>query len=278
MNAKNDNPILNQIIEVARKAGQIILSAHDAESVSHSKEGHANFVTEYDEKVQRYLVAELSQVLPEASFVGEENGQEIFLDSYKKGFTFVLDPIDGTSNFIKQYRPSMISIGLLLDGAPYIGVVYNPYTDEAYYAQKDKGAFCNDRPIHTSMDPLSDSLVSIGTSPYYPPEISRAALDLAHYYLLRSIDIRRSGSCAFDLCMTACGVAGMFFEPCVSLWDYAAGAIIVQEAGGRVTDLWGKPLNFTGKSSILAASEGILGEEYTPPEDLLRVFADFYSL
>ena len=271
-----EEKILTQIMQAARGAGEIMRNAHDAENVRHSKEGHANFVTEYDEKVQEYLIRELSRILPEAAFVGEEEGQETFRESYKKGYTFVIDPIDGTSNFMNQYRPSVTSIGLMKDGEPWAGVIYYPYGDDMYSAWKGKGAFKNGRPIHSTEERLSDNLVAFGTSPYYVPEVSHAAFEMAFHYLSRCIDVRRSGACAYDLCMVACGATGLYCEPCVSLWDYAAGACIVQEAGGLVTDLWGKPLSFTGKSSILAVGAGVLKEDYLPPAELLGAVAAMF--
>ena len=116
-----------QIEAVAREAGKIILSADSLQVTTDEKSGHANFVTEYDKKVQDFLFEKLALVLPEASFVGEEEGAESFREEYRKGYAFVIDPIDGTTNFIKAYRPSVTSIGLLLDGKPFIGVVHNPY-------------------------------------------------------------------------------------------------------------------------------------------------------
>ncbi|MBR2527341.1 MAG: inositol monophosphatase [Blautia sp.] len=260
--------LLEQIMDAAREAGGIMLSARDGQKSVKSKEGHANFVTEYDEKIQRFLIDRLSAILPEAAFVGEEEGKGNFEEAFRNGFTFIIDPIDGTSNFMKGYRPSVTSIGLLKDDKPYLGVIYNPYYDEMIYAKKGEGAFCNGEKLSTSEDTLADSLVLMGTCPYYEPEVSHAAFELGFYYQQRSIDVRRSGTCAYDLCSVAAGRTGLYFEPRVYVWDYAAGACIVQEAGGRVTDLQGRELNFRGKSSILAVSKGVAGESYLPPDSL----------
>ena len=110
--------IRKQIEAVALEAGKIILSADSIQAATDKKSGHANFVTEYDKKVQEFLFEKLADVLPEASFVGEEEGAESFREDYRKGYAFVIDPIDGTTNFIKAYRPSVTSLGLLLDGNP----------------------------------------------------------------------------------------------------------------------------------------------------------------
>ena len=261
--------LLEEIIAAARQAGGIMMSAREHHEAAQSKVGHANFVTEYDQKVQELLLQRLSAILPEANFVGEENGREIFLPEYQKGYTFVVDPIDGTTNFMKAYRPSCTSIGLFKDGKPYIGVIYIPYTDQMFHAKRGGGAFENGRRIHTSEEPLSDSLVTMGTAPYYGEKVTRSALDIGHWYLMRSIDIRRSGSAAFDICMVASGRTGLFFEPRLGLWDYAAAACILLEAGGRITDLYGEELTYTGMSSVCAASAGIMKEDYLPPRDMI---------
>ena len=264
-----DRSLRKDIEKIALEAGNIIKSASLEEIGTVSKEGHANFVTKYDRLVQEYLIDALKGLLPEASFVGEEEGQEAFREEYKKGYTFVIDPIDGTSNFMKGYRPSVTSIGLLLNGAPYLGVVYSPFTEELFSAEKGQGAACNGKTLLPCEDPLDRSLVLMGTAPYYETHVSKSAFLLGHYYLLNSIDIRRSGSAAYDLCQVATGRAGLFYEPRLCLWDYTAGAVILEEAGGVITDMLGKPLTYAGKSSILAATKGVAACDYLPPKNLL---------
>ena len=247
----------------AREAGRIILSAGSNKSATDTKSGHANFVTMYDRMVQEYLFAELARILPEASFVGEEEGAESFREEYRKGYAFVIDPIDGTSNFIKGYRPSVTSIGLLKDGKPYIGVVYNPFADIMYSAQRGEGAFRNGTPIHSSEDPLAQSLFSMGTSPYYA-ELSARSFQIGEHYLHRTVDMRRSGAAAWDLCQLAEGITGLFFELKLGLWDFAAGAVIATEAGCVLTDIEGNELTYDGPSSVLAVSAGVVREAYFP--------------
>ena len=123
---------IDEIIEIVREAGNILLTAKRPKVME--KSGHANFVTETDEKVQRFLVEKLKAVLPEAEFLGEEDGQDVFSAKMASGYCFVIDPIDGTSNFIYAYRPSVVSVGLLKDGKPYMAVVYNPYDDMMFSA------------------------------------------------------------------------------------------------------------------------------------------------
>jgi len=255
-------------MEAARRAGEIILHAERPDEEVFSKSGRANFVTAYDRKVQEFLIGELKKIFPQAHFVGEEEDLENFAAGYDKGYTFVIDPIDGTTNFMKGYSLSVISIALLLDGASHVGVVYNPYTDQMFHAVKGCGAFENGVRIKSSGEPLERSLVGLGSAPYYEEAVTRRAFEIGHWYMRRSLDIRRTGSAAYDLCLVASGKEGLYFEPVLSLWDYAAGALIVEEAGGRVTDLKGNTLAMRGKSSVCAASRGVAGGDYLPPEEL----------
>ena len=256
--------ILAEICKAAKEAGEIILNASNIMAATKQKGSNSNLVTKYDQEVQIVLEKRLHEVLPEAAFMGEENHEDRFREEYGKGFLFVIDPIDGTSNFIFGYRPSVTSIALFQDGVPYMGVIYNPYSDEMYSAIKGKGAWKNGESIHTSSLPLSKSLVSMGTAPYYSDEKIKMAFDTAYSYMSRCVDIRRSGTAAWDLCQIAGGALGLYFEPVLQLWDYAAGALIVSEAGGTITDMEGNELTFTGASSVMAASAGVTGEDYMP--------------
>ena len=255
--------LMNDISELAREAGQIILEGAGHARSRRSKEGHANFVTEYDARVQQFLIARLQQLLPNAHFVGEEDGAAVFLPEYEDGYTFVIDPIDGTSNFMKGYQPSVTSIGLLKDGKPWMGVIYNPFSEQLFTGLIGVGAWENGIPIHTSDDSMADSLITMGTTPYYE-ELARKSFDLGYAYLSRCIDIRRSGSAAWDMCMVASGRIGMYFELRIHLWDYAAAACILEAAGGKVTDAEGKPLSYRDKTSVVAVSVGIAKENYLP--------------
>lgn len=260
---------MNRIRNITREAGEIILRSSVEERTSFAKSGRANYVTVYDEKVQDYLFSRLRELLPDAHFLGEEEGKDGFLPGYEKGYTFVIDPIDGTTNFMKDCHLSVTSVALFRDGEPFIGIVFNPYTGDMFWAEKNKGACLNGARIHTSDDDLSHSLVCMGTAPYCEDRISLSAFQIAHWYLQKSLDIRRSGTAAFDLCMVAGGRTGVFFEPYLSLWDYAAGALIVTEAGGTVTDLHGTALSWRGPASICAVTAGVAKEAYLPPSELL---------
>ncbi|MBO5372416.1 MAG: inositol monophosphatase [Lachnospiraceae bacterium] len=249
--------MLEKIKNAVLESSKIMLEAeHIAETIQ-DKGGHANFVTEYDTRVQKDIFERLQKILPEAKFMGEEEENFTYTD---KGYLFVIDPIDGTTNFIKNYQASCISVGLLKDGEPVLGVVYNPYRKEMFTAEKGKGAYLNDRQIHVSKEPLSNGVILFGTSPYYE-ELWKDAFELGYYYFTKGLDIRRSGSAAIDLCDIACGRAELYFELKLSPWDYTAGALIVQEAGGQIIGADEKKLQFAKQQGVFAFGSGISIED-----------------
>lgn len=255
--------LLRGVEAAARGAGQIMLGAVNIRDSVSAKSGHGNFVTEYDKRVQAYLFSTLDKLLPGAAFIGEEDGADTFPDDARRGFAFCVDPIDGTTNFLTGFRPSVVSIALFLDGAPILAAVYNPYADQMLTAVRGQGARCNGVPIRSQDEPLSGSLVLFGTAAYNP-EFAERTFALCADYLARSLDLRRTGSAAWDLCNLAMGTAGLFFELRLQLWDFAAAGLIAIEAGCRLTDLDGKPLTWDGPSSILCASRGVAREDYFP--------------
>lgn len=244
----NEKKLLEQIMECVRECGEIILTADRTACMVDAKAGEANFVTTYDKKVQEVLQEELLKILPEATFVGEE---EDIHASIENGYAFIVDPIDGTTNFIKDYHTSAISVGLTKDGEQYMGVVYQPYLDEMFTAIKGQGAYLNGKPIQVSKEPMSNSVILFGTAPYYQ-ELNRPSFELAYDYFQKALDVRRSGSAAIDLCTIAAGRAELFFELRLSPWDYAAGALIVREAGGRVTTVEGGEITLDVPCSVKA--------------------------
>lgn len=245
---------IEDLIQIVKEAGNILLTAKRPKIME--KAGHANFVTETDEKVQRFLVDKLKDVLPEAEFLGEEDGKDAFSSKMASGFCFVIDPIDGTSNFIYEYRPSVISVALLKDGKPYMAVVYNPYDDMMFSAVTGQGAYLNGDRIMSSDAPLSDQLACFGTAPYYE-EYRDRSFDTAKRLLPLCVDLRRSGTAAWDMCCVATGRCGLYFELKIQIWDYAAAALIAVEAGCSVTDIEGRPLSYTGASSALCMARGV---------------------
>ncbi len=241
--------MINKIIDIVHECGEIILEATDIQRKTHLKEGRGNFVTEYDSKVQAMLKEKLLTLLPEAAFFGEEDDAD--KTDISKGYAFIVDPIDGTANFTRGLDHSCISVALAKDGYPIKGVIYNPYKKETYYAERGGGAFCNGEPIHVSDKSLEEGLVFFGTAPYNV-ELTNTTINMLTRYFLKTQDIRRSGSAALDLCTIACGKAELYFEMILSPWDYAAGALIVEEAGGIVSRPDGAPLTFDKKQAVVA--------------------------
>ena len=248
---KDIHTILNEIIVAAKECGQVMLQADRNNFGIKDKAGKANFVTAYDCKIQEMIQVKLAQILPEAEFLGEEEDCQIDRNA---GYIFVVDPIDGTTNFIKDYHMSCVSIGLIRNGKRYLGVVHNPYLEETFYAISGEGAYMNGKAIHVSDDELENGMVLFGSSPYNT-ELAKASFELAYESFRKCLDIRRSGSAALDLCAIAAGRAEIYFELILSPWDFAAGALIVEEAGGVVTTVEGKELPCLEKSSLLAANK-----------------------
>ena len=244
---------ISEIEKEVRICGQRMREARCGEGDIGVK-GKADFVTKYDRMNQEYLAERLPRLLPGSVFVGEE---EDIHASIAEGFAFIVDPIDGTTNFIRDYQASALSVGVTKDGAPYAGVVYNPYLDEMFTAQIGKGAYLNGQPIHVSDRDLGNSIVVFGTALYYR-DLADEVFSMAKRYFDKSLDIRRSGSAAIDLCNVAAGRTEIFFESKLSPWDYAAGLVIVSEAGGAVVDYEKKRPSLSEKSAIFAANHRIL--------------------
>lgn len=242
------------IFALLRQAGQTVREADGrvGKNAVRSKDGFANYVTEYDVGVQSFLENGLRALVPDAGFFAEESGEN--KNRVGKGLTFVIDPIDGTSNFIHGFRASAISVGLLNDGQPVWGAVYLPFSDELFHAAKGRGAYNNGKRISVSGLSLDDSLALFGTSPYSREKLGEKTLEIIRRLYGVTVDVRRSGCAAMDLCYVACGRASAFCELTLSPWDYAAGALIVTEAGGIVTRFDGSPLSFSTPSSVLASN------------------------
>lgn len=236
------------VCAIIRKAGRMICEA-SAYSVE-EKKGHANFVTSVDKAVQQYLSHALPKALPGSAFIGEEEESGALTDAP----TWVIDPVDGTTNLIHDYRHSAVSIALCEGGEPVLAAIYQPYTDELFFAQKGCGATLNGHPIRVSQTAFPRALVAFGTSPYNA-ELAERSMTLALSFLQNCADIRRSGSAAIDLADVACGRVDAFFELILQPWDYAAGALLVAEAGGQfMTPFSGDKIRFDRPQGILASN------------------------
>jgi len=242
--------ICDDIIAAEREAGKMILSA-GADISTHSKSGRRDVVTQYDNRVQDFLMTALAKAVPGAAFFSEEleNGNTL-----ASGTVFIIDPIDGTMNFVKGMNHSCISVACACSGEIVAGAVYNPYTDEMFSGAKGCGAYVNGTKLSVTDDALADSIVNFGTAPYNA-ELAALTFDAAKIAFSNSLDVRRRGSAALDLCDVAAGRAGLYFEMAVSLWDYAAAAFLVTEAGGVCLTADGNPLTYgTERTSVIAGN------------------------
>lgn len=248
--------ILEEVMVAMKDAAQIILNADRTGNYIDEKDGHANFVTLYDQMVQDKMKQSLAEILPEAKFIGEEGESDSF-DG--RGYAFIVDPIDGTTNFIRDYHISVISVGLTFDNERVAGAVYDPYLDIMYSAVKGCGAFKNGKAIHVSSNTLDRSIVIFGTATYYDG-MAEKTFKKAYELYMKSLDVRRSGSAASDFCHIADGSADMFFEYRLMPWDFAAGSLIVEEAGGVVTGVEGEAVDVSHPMGILATN-GIIEQK-----------------
>lgn len=226
--------MLESIIDIVRRAGELVRSANDVTAATHEKNGPADLVTEYDLAVQRFLRQELLALLPEADFFGEE-GQH---DALTSPWTFIVDPIDGTTNFVRGF-PTPTSPWRW----PRMGRWSTPWYMRRWPGSctlpaGGGGATLNGRAIHVSGRDPGHSLVVCGST-IYDRSYTERHFAIMRYLYDRGLDYRRFGAAALDLCQVSAGRAEVFFECRLSPWDFAAGSLLVQEAGGCVTTLEG---------------------------------------
>ena len=246
---------MEKLIELIKELKPLLTNRELSGMVT--EKGRADFVTAVDSTVQEKLKAELLKMYPDVQFMGEEGEKESVDFS---GRVWILDPVDGTTNLIHNYCMSAVSLGLLDNGEPVMGIIYNPFTEELFCARKGGGAYLNGERIGVSAEPaLKNALIAFGTSPY-DKQLADVNFDMIKQAYMQSGDIRRSGSAALDLAYAACGRIDGFFERNLKPWDYCAGICIVNEAGGMVTNMHGNAVTFDKNSDILA-SNGIIHEE-----------------
>jgi myo-inositol-1(or 4)-monophosphatase len=258
------SPILNVMVKSARHAGRTL--KRDFGEVEHlqvSLKGPANFVTAADRRVEQILREELGKARPGSGFLGEEGGRQEGTD---KTHTWIVDPLDGTTNFLHGIPQFAISIGLEREGTIVAGIVYNPANEELFTAERGKGAFLNDRRLRVaSRKRLADAVIACGL-----PHYGRGDLDIGRKELAvvqeKVAGLRRFGAAALDLAWLAAGRLDGYWERNLSPWDMAAGLLLVREAGGFVTDLEGGDAIFA-TGHIVAGNEAIHGE-------LLRLLRD----
>jgi len=239
--------ITNEVCEVARETGKF-LSGEIGKLRSDDilMKGIHDFVTYVDKSSEKKIIKRLSNLLPEAGFIAEESPER------KPGerFNWVIDPLDGTTNYIHSIPLYSISIGLLDGKTPICGVVYEINMNECFYAWKNGGAFLNGNSITVSKKKeIHEGLFATGF-PYYDYSRLDAYLEFFKFLIINSHGVRRLGSAAVDLAYVACGRFEGFYEYGLHPWDVAAGSLIVEEAGGEVTDFTGNNGYIFGKEIV----------------------------
>ena len=232
---------------IIRQAGVILLSYYGKVLARQEKRNHG-FVTEADYASEHYLIDQLAKILPEASFFAEESGK-----SGDNDYCWVIDPLDGTTNFAHKLPYFCISVALTYKGKPQVGILYQPLTDELFFAEQGKGAFLNGEKIKiSSPKSFSKSLVAMGL-PYQSLK-KKKLLHTAEQIAQQVYGVRHFGAIALDLAYVACGrMDGVFFTY-LAWWDVAAGMILIEQAGGVVTD-------FSGQSVLEDCASCIAGSK-----------------
>ncbi|XP_037090142.1 inositol monophosphatase 1-like isoform X1 [Pollicipes pollicipes] len=259
---------------LAREAGAMIKDAFKKKKNVMLKSSPVDLVTETDQAVEKFIFSELRKTFSDHRFIGEESvaaGEKVELTDAP---TWIIDPVDGTMNFVHSFPFVCVSIGLTVNKEPVVGVIYNPILDHMYHARKGCGAFLNDERISASGETdLSKALVigEMGTSPI--PEKMDCVFHNAQALVAKAHGFRSCGSCALDMCLVASGAADCYHEAGIHVWDIAAGALLLTEAGAVVMDTAGGPFDLLSRR-VLCASSQPLGEQvasmlrqYQPPRD-----------
>ncbi len=232
------HPILNIAVKAARQAEKIIMRSIDRlDSIKKSEKGYHDFVTEVDLKSEEAIIQVIREAYPTHKIVAEERGE---LEG-EEGFTWVIDPLDGTINYMHQFPFFAVSIAVLKEDKLEHGVVYDPVRDELFTATRGEGALLNNRRIRVSEhDKLGESLIGTG---FPSSEIHHFQSYLKTFEAIfpQTLGVRRAGAAALDLAYVAAGRLDGFWEINLKPWDMAAGALLIKEAGGYVSDLFGKP-------------------------------------
>lgn len=255
--------MLNKIIEIAREAGKHIRDAFGNQISVEFKTDESNIVTNVDKAAEEIIKGFISKEYPDHAIIAEESGNS----NTGSDYTWIIDPIDGTTNFAHNLPIFAVSIGIQKKDELVIGVIYDVMRDVIYSAEKGSGAYANDKRISVSENnDLKKSLLVTGFS-YDRQDEYKQAIKIFGSFLTKSRAVRRLGSAALDFCYVASGVFDGFWEANLSPWDVAAGILLVQEAGGKVTDF--KNDKITPFSSQFLATNGIVHDEMiTIMEDL----------
>lgn len=232
---------LHAAVEAARRAGAIVMELYENDPQARAKGADFNLVTEADLRAEQVILDLLKAEFPQDAYLSEEGGGAV---DEPPGRIWVIDPLDGTNNYAHGFPFFAVSIALWENGAPIVGVVFDPLREERFTATRGGGAALDGEPIRVT-ESAEFPRCLLATGFYYDRgNMMKQTLRQIEAFFLKPIrGIRRTGSAALDICYVACGRLDGFWELRLSPWDYGAGSLIVQEAGGRVTDVVGKPLS-----------------------------------
>jgi len=248
------HPALNIAIKAARRAGQIINRAsHDLDILKVSSKKPNDFVTEVDQAAEAAIIETLREAYPGHGILAEESGETAGTGKRDAEFQWIIDPLDGTTNFIHGFPQYAVSIALARNGNVEQAVVFDPTRNELFTASKGGGAFLNERRIRVSKRlRLNESLIGTGF-PYRSFTHVDAYLGLMKELMEKAAGLRRPGAASLDLAYVACGRYDAFFEFGLAPWDMAAGSLLISEAGGLVSDLKGEA-NYLSSGNIVAGT------------------------
>jgi len=243
-------------ISLTKKAGEIIRTAWTQTKTIHTKSSQVDFVTETDQEVEKMLFSGFKEIFPDHRFIGEESTAAGVKCELTDAPTWIIDPVDGTTNFVHGFPYVSVSIGLAVKKEIVIGIVYNVMLDQMYTARKGQGAFCNDAKLEVShQEDLSQALLMFelgsGRDEHRVDSLRAnlsALIPVCH-------GLRAMGSAALNMCQVATGGADAYFEFGIHCWDMAAGELIVREAGGVVLDTEAGPFNLMSRRVLCAASQ-----------------------
>lgn len=228
-------PAVTVMVKAARLAGNVLLRhINKLEALNVVQKGRMDYASEVDAEAEKVIVKELKRAYPEYGIIGEEGGVQ-----GANRCMWVIDPLDGTSNYLRGFPHYCVSIALVENGEPTDAVIFDPLHNELFTASKGAGAVLNDRKLRVSdRKDLNGAMIHTG---FAPRERNRASAQLktVDSLLVQAEDVRRTGSAALDLAYVACGRADAYFEAGVKAWDIAAGVLLVREAGGRVCNYTG---------------------------------------
>ncbi|MFC2172537.1 inositol monophosphatase family protein [Acidobacteriota bacterium] len=244
--------MLEKVVEIAKEAGGFLIENFGRITFEVAEKRARDFVTEIDLKAEEIIIRRLKESFPGTEILAEESGGE----RTQEGDLWIVDPLDGTTNFIHKVPIFAVSIAFLSNGQRRLGVVYDPSRDEVFSAEKNKGTWLNGQPATVSKKwDTADALIATGF-PFRSLDIIDPYLECFKKIFLKIAGMRRAGSASLDLCYVASGRYDGFWEFGLSPWDIAAGSLLVEEAGGVVTDFWGGK-DFLWRGDIVTGSQSI---------------------